>query len=68
MSSIGSLGLDSTSRYFMHGTKCCHRVLAPLAISTAPCCTKKLFCKKKCALEINQAANKLIVSLLYPNS
>ena len=30
--------------------------------TAAVCCTKKLFCKKICALEINRAANKLIIS------
>ena len=46
MSGIGSLGLDSTLRCFMQGTKYCHRYWwhprELLFISTAPHCTNKL--------------------------
>ena len=48
MNGIGSLGLDSTLRYFMHGGQ---SVVTgywcpPRVIWTTPRCTKKLICKK----------------------
>ena len=55
MSAIGSLGLDSTLRYFMQGTNYLMPkvMVAPsrVTISTAPCCTKKLLCKKYALLK-----------------
>ena len=70
MSGTGSLRLDSTLRYFMHGTKCCHRRIgAPLELlvmSTAPCCTKKLLCKKYALLKKTSSQQVQPLSL-YPN-
>ena len=45
-------GLDSTLRYFMMGTLS-QVMVAPsrVIISTAPCCTKKLLCKKYALLK-----------------
>ena len=66
MSGIGSLGLDSTSRYFMQGTKYLMSkvIVAPsrVIISAAPCCIKELLCKKCALLKKKQAAKKLISS------
>ena len=60
MSGIGSLGLDSTFlRYFRHEWQSVVTDIgAPLElfviISTAPCCTKKLLCKKYALLKGNK--------------
>ena len=48
---IGSLGLDSTLRYFMHGGQIVITgyllLVSPSSyIDSPPCCTKKLLCKK----------------------
>ena len=62
MSNIGSLGIDSTLRYFMHETKCCHRVLVPPSSDIdCPVLHQEASLQKKCDLEISQAVNKLII-------
>ena len=52
MSRIGSLGLDSTLRCFMHGDEVLSQGIdAPRILSTALCCTKKLLCEKYALLK-----------------
>ena len=59
MSGVGSLGLDSTLRYLMHGTKCWHRVLVHLSsYIDCPVLHQEASLQKICALEKKQAANK----------
>ena len=70
MSGISSLGLKSALRYFMQGKKVLSQVLlvAPsrVVIPTAPCCTKKLLCKKYMLLE-KTCSQKAHSRFLYTN-
>ena len=68
MSNIGSLELDITLRYFMHGTKSCHRVLVPPSSHMdCPVLHQEASMLKTCALEIPKqptSSSFLIVSQL----
>ena len=69
MSRIGSVGLDSTLPLF-HAwvTKFCHKVLVPPSNIDNPVLHQEASLQKICALEKNQAANKLIVSSGIPTT
>ena len=72
MSGIGSLGLDSTLRYFMQGTKHCHRYYwwypREFLYRQPRVAPRSFSLQKICALEKKQAAKKLIISSCAPTT
>ena len=69
MTDIGSLGVDSTLRYFMHGAKYCHGVLVPpsIFIECPVLHQEQVSLQKICTHEKHPSSQQAHHLSLYPN-